>query len=273
MGGPGAESDLLAAAMTAHEVLAILGGIKPLFKAVTAAVTLIAGKFGFKYDSDLPAPILVVLAIAEVYALSLVQDAGDRDAVLKWLVIGLVASSIVFLLVYRYLSYLKTVDKMPAWWQFWRTRYPQIRIVGGYWLLPAATRAITENDLTTAEYFAGVAFDEDRVWSRPSRALAWLTLVVTYFILILTAVGTLFLVSEALLHLQTGGGPYISVHTGVVSDSRSARYSRTHRGLAPSRVRYVRFAPVRSILSEEKKLSIAALSQTLPEQRMLEMMP
>jgi hypothetical protein len=35
---------------------------------VSALVTLIAGKFAFKYDTDLPAPILIVFAIAEVYA-------------------------------------------------------------------------------------------------------------------------------------------------------------------------------------------------------------
>ena len=42
--------------------------------------------------------------------------------------------------------------------------------------------------------------------------------------------------------------------------------------LAQSRVRYVLFA-VRSVLSEEKKLSIAALSQTLSARLMLQMTP
>jgi hypothetical protein len=113
------------------------------------------------------------------------------------MIIGLVLSSVVFLLVYRYLSYQKTVDRMPSRWQFWRPRYPQIRIVGGYWLRQEAKQAMRANDVTTAEYFAGVAYNEDRVWSRPSQALAWLTLVITYFILILTAVGTLFIISVA----------------------------------------------------------------------------
>jgi hypothetical protein len=199
MDRPDVDAYFLAAAMTSSEVLAIMGGIKPLFKGASALVTLIAGKFVFKYDSDLPAPILIVLAVAEVYSLSLIQNASDRDAVLKWIIIGLVVSSIAFLVIYRYLSYIKTVDQMPARWQFWRPRYLQIRIVGGYWLRATAKQAIQTNNTTTAEYFAGVSFNEDRLWSRPSRALAWLTLVVTYFILILTAVGTLFLVSEAVL--------------------------------------------------------------------------
>jgi len=73
------------------------------------------------------------------------------------------------LLVYRYLSYEKTVDKMPPGWKFWRARYAQIRIVGGYWLRPGAKRVIAADNTTTTKYFAGVAFDEDQ-YGRALRA-------------------------------------------------------------------------------------------------------
>jgi hypothetical protein len=179
-------------AMTAHEIITTLGGIKPIFKAVAAVVTLVTGKFPFKYDDDLPTPILIVFAIAEIYALSFVPDA-QREIAWAALVAGLLVSSIIFMLVYRFLSYTKTVDTFPPKWQFWRMRYSQSRIVGGYWLRPEARAAILRNGTTTQGYFAGVAFNEDMVWPRWSRALAWLTLVVTYFILILSSVGIAYL--------------------------------------------------------------------------------
>ncbi len=126
------------------------------------------------------------------------EDADDRSAVLKWAVAGLIVSSIIFLLVYRYFSFQKTVHNNPSWWQFWRRQYDTIRVVGGYWLRPEARNVIEQTNITTADYFAGVAFEEDKVWSGFSRALSWLTLVVSYFTLILCGVGVLFLVIEGL---------------------------------------------------------------------------
>jgi hypothetical protein len=185
--------------MTVNEILAVISGIKPIFKAVSALVTVTVGRFAFKFQQDLPAPVLIILAIAEVYALSFIQDADDRAAVLKWAVAGLIVSSIIFLLVYRYLSFPKKVHNDPSWWQFWRKTYDDIRVVGGYWLRPEAKKVIKQNNITTADYFAGVAFEEDKVWSGVSRVLSWLTLVVSYFTLILCGVGVLFLISEGVI--------------------------------------------------------------------------
>jgi hypothetical protein len=182
-----------------NEVLAAIGGVKTIFKAVSALVTLVVGKFSFKFDQDLPAPLLIVFAIAAVYFLSLIEDTVVRDSAINWLIIGLVISSIIFLLVYRYFSYMKTVDKQPPWWKFWRPRYGSLRIVGGYWLRRDAKETIEREKITIAIYFAGVAFDEDKVWWRWSQALVWLTLVVAYFVMIVCAVGTLYLVSLGLM--------------------------------------------------------------------------
>jgi hypothetical protein len=181
--------------LSSHEVLAAIGGIKTVFKVVSALVTLVVGKFSFKFDQDLPAPLLIVFAIAAVYFLSLIEDSEVRNSAMIWLVSGLVVSSIIFLLVYRYFSYEKKVDNQPPRWKFWRPRYATVRIVGGYWLRRDAKEAIERANITIADYFSGVGFNEDKVWWRWSCALAWLTLVVAYFVMILCAVGTLYLAS------------------------------------------------------------------------------
>jgi hypothetical protein len=175
------------------DVLTAIGGIKTVFKAASAVATFVVGKFSFKFDEDLPAPILIVFACAGVYFLSSMDDAGAQYSTMAWLVVALVISSIAFVLVYRFFSYNKTVDNQTPRWKFWRPRYATLRIVGGFWLRGDAKAAIESNRITTAQYLSGVAFDEDMVWWRWSRALAWLSLVTAYFVMITSAVGILYL--------------------------------------------------------------------------------
>jgi hypothetical protein len=175
-----------------------IGGIKPLFQAASVPVTLIVNKFSFKYDDDLPGPILIVMMVAEFYFLSLIPDATHRQSALTLLVGGLVCSSILFMLVYRFLSYQKKVDAIPPRWKFWKPRYDMVRTVGGFWLRPDAKAKIEAENITVSDYFAGVAYDEDVVWWRWSRACSWLTLFVSYFSLIFCAVGSLFVIAESL---------------------------------------------------------------------------
>jgi hypothetical protein len=196
------QSDLFATSVTVQSAMTdfvgTVGGIKPLFQAASVPVTLVVNKFSFKYDEDLPGPILIVIMIAEFYFLSLIPDAAHRQIFLTLLISGLVCSSIVFMLVYRFLSYQKRVDALPPRWKFWKPRYDKVRTVGGFWLRPDAKARVEAEKITVAEYFAGVAYDEDMVWWRWSRACSWLTLVVSYFFLIFCAVGSLFVVVESL---------------------------------------------------------------------------
>lgn len=177
------------------DVLATLGGIKPVFQGVSAIVTLVIGKFALKFDEDLPPHYLIVLAIIEIWSLSFLVETADQRTVLLWLVGGLVMSAIVFVWIYKFGSFYKIIDSKRRWWRFWKPRYGTIMIVGGFQLLPKAKSIIESENIPTQEYYAGVAYDEDRVWSRPSRYLARLTLIVSYFVMILCAVGLLFLIS------------------------------------------------------------------------------
>lgn len=129
--------------------------------------------------------------------LSLIPDADHQKECLTWLIAGLVVSSVVFMLVYRFLSYQKNIDALPSRWKFWKPRYAKVRTVGGFWLRSDAKAKIEAEKITVADYF-GVAYDEDLVWWRWSRACSWLTLVVSYFFLIFCAVGSLYLVVEKL---------------------------------------------------------------------------
>ena len=201
MDGPIFQSGLRAASMSILSAtsgfIELIGGIKPLFQAASVPITLVMNKFSFKYDEDLPGPILTVIVIAEFYFLSLIPDATDRQSIFTFLMAGLLCSSLSFMLVYRFLSYQKKVDALPPRWKFWRPRYDEVRTVGGFWLRGDAKASIEANQTTVADYFAGVAYDEDLVWDRWSRACSWLTLVVSYFLLIFCAVGSMFLVAEA----------------------------------------------------------------------------
>ena len=58
------------------------------------------------------------------------------------------------------------------------------KVIGGYWFTDAAKEVKAEGKLTTQEIFAGAAYDPDKVWPRLSRALAKVTFVALYVVIV-----------------------------------------------------------------------------------------
>ena len=84
----------------AGELIRILGSFKPLFNASAGVVTLLSGRFLVPANEDLPASLLVVLAVAVGFGLNLVESPTNRAWMMLWLVLGLLLALIIYLVVY-----------------------------------------------------------------------------------------------------------------------------------------------------------------------------
>jgi hypothetical protein len=90
------------------------------------------------------------------------------------------------------ITYTKEVDSPAPWWRFWnRKNVTKIkRVVGGN-LTPKAQADIKAHPMTVDEYFKGVSFEEDLVWTRQSRGINKVVLFLLYSAFILVAAACL----------------------------------------------------------------------------------
>jgi hypothetical protein len=124
---------------------------------------------------------LVVLLWSEM------RDATDVPA-LNRLIIGSLAITLVFLLLY---SFLVGTQKYTRW-EGTKKAYT---VIGGYRLTPIARKKRNENGAPVQQVFKGLEYDPDRVWTRGSRQLAKTSFVLLY--IGLTVSGTVALASAA----------------------------------------------------------------------------
>ena len=103
--------------------------------------------------------------------------------------------TVIFLLAYGFLVATQTFEIIysPS-----ANKYTTKNIIGGFWLTKEALSLKKKHKVTsTQEFLKGAEYDVDKVWSRPSRALAKLLFVVCY--LGLTVSGTLALACAAIV--------------------------------------------------------------------------
>lgn len=141
---------------------------------------------------SLAAAVLIVIVWAQT-------GPSTKGGVVAALAAALVASTIVFLIVYGFVVATQTYERVIVVGGDVVTQ----KIVGGYVLTARAKERLKQDDLTVQELLKGAAYDPDKIWTRPSRALAKSTFVVSY--LGLTICGTVALASGAVLVGRTVG--------------------------------------------------------------------
>lgn len=134
------------------------------------------------------------------------------------------ALALVCLGVYGYLvgvlTYSKVVGESAA-------HQPVAKkVIGGFRLTDQAKAALRNNTVTVQKLFAGAAYDEDTVWTRPSRALAKLCFQFAYIGLIGT--GTPALAAAAILVTSASGGADLAQATEHwLAETDKARQTET----------------------------------------------
>lgn len=144
--------------------------------------------------SDALEPVSVVVAMAII--LTLLIDpfliAGPGGLATAALAFGIAA--VVALLVYLFLMIVLVHEKPTPTGDGTTTRTD--RLIGGFWLTPAAKENLKQAG-SVQLLLRGSAYDPDLLWSRPSRALATVSLAVCYMMLVVA--GSVALASGAML--------------------------------------------------------------------------
>jgi hypothetical protein len=88
--------------------------------------------------------------------------------------------------IWALFGYKKVISVPRPWWKRWGQpySYKNIRIMGGR-LRDDAKATIKRERINPQIYFEGTGYDQDSVWTRGSRAIAQITLIFTYFMVVL----------------------------------------------------------------------------------------
>jgi hypothetical protein len=170
-------------AASVRQILTYLHDLKYI---VSAAGVLIAFMFDKKLgpaEDDLPMRFRILLAapviVAVFYSISLSNDQKLR--ILPYICFMFIIVLVTYSILWSVLGYKKQIDIPRPWWKPLGRPYKQkwTRVMGGK-LKNEAKATIERENITAQDYFEGTAYDQDRVWNRPSRALAQAGLVITY---------------------------------------------------------------------------------------------
>jgi hypothetical protein len=102
------------------------------------------------------------------------------------------------------------------------------KIIGGYWLINEASEARQRNKVTTQELLKGAGYDPDKLWSRPSRALAKLSFVVFYMGLVVC--GTVGLSCAAIvLGIRIKNPTDIAEQSKIAADLQVGNEGQPHK--------------------------------------------
>lgn len=181
-----------AAAM--RELLANLSHLKLVIGAAGVIVALLVDSKLGPAEDDLPLRFRVILAVPVIVAifheqrLSEEQRAGELPYLFCFFIVALLAYSMIWLL----LGYRKETATPRPWWRFWGGdyHYKTVRVMGG-WLKQEARDTIRREGIPPQEYFEGTAYEQDRVWTRGSRACARAVLILTYIAVVLFYIATI----------------------------------------------------------------------------------
>ena len=181
-----------------RELLENLHHLKVIIAAAgVIAALLFDSKLGPAED-DLPLRFKVVLGVPVIAAVFQVQHLTEdqRAAAMPYLVALFVAALVAYAMIMSLLGYKKEIATPRQWWKFWGNSYSYstVRVVGGC-LIRIVRETIRREKITPQEYFEGTAYDQDRVWTRGSRACAQALLILTYIVVVLfytAAIATTF---------------------------------------------------------------------------------
>lgn len=188
-------------ACTAHSIgtetlTSLPKNIKTWWGVAAAIIILIVDKKFGPDEQDLPTSlrrILQVLCVAEIYFLLTLEEDISRTYL-----VAAASLTLALACLYTYFSlvitYNKEVTRPAPFWRFWNRDNVQeiVKVVGGR-LTPVASHAVNDpnNPQSVQEYFAGVQYNEDLVWSRWSRGVNQAVRFVLYSAFILTATACL----------------------------------------------------------------------------------
>jgi hypothetical protein len=180
---------------------------------IVAAVVLVGGWiFNQKYgpgQDDLPLGLKSLLVISFIVPFYLVLQLPLQQHPRSMIILAVVClmSTVLYMIIRMTFGYTKIVAKPPRSWPiFWRkeVKYEQQRIVGGR-LRQDTKEAMKQHKVNNVqEYFAGVLYEQDRVWTRGSLALMRTALVLVYFIVTMSFVGILAIAFESDLRTLAG---------------------------------------------------------------------
>jgi hypothetical protein len=135
-----------------------------------------------------------LVAAVLIAILWLESKSSPRSHFVVSLTIATTVVCVVALIAYSFLISMQTFTLITASNEIAKSQ----KIIGGFILTRKAREILRERqDLTVQDLFEGTAFDVDKVWTRPSRAIAKSLFVVCY--LALTVSGTVALAGAAIL--------------------------------------------------------------------------
>ena len=169
------------------ELLANLNHLKLVIGAGVAIVTLLLDKKLGPAEDDLPLRFKLVLIVPIVGAVFHVQNLTEdqRGAEFPYLFGFFIVALLAYSMIWTMLGYTKVIATPRPWWKFWGDdySYPKTRVMGGC-LLPEARNIIQRDGVKAQEYFEDVAYSQDHVWTRGSRACSQAILILTYIVVV-----------------------------------------------------------------------------------------
>lgn len=153
---------------------------------VSAAGVLIALLFDRKLgpaEDDLPLRFKIILAAPVVVAVFYSQTftAYQKIALVPYAFGLLLFSITIYMIMWSLFGFKKVIVIDKKWWKPFAApyTYQDTRVMGGR-LSEQAKRDINMHHTSVQEYFEGTAYDQDLVWTRGSRALRQVILVLSY---------------------------------------------------------------------------------------------
>ena len=187
-------SSLLGQKSPLQQELHLAGNAKAIFSGFSALLTLTTNKFTAPFQDDMPFPfklLLVAMTAGEAFLLPALGMEPVRIVTIL-LVTGVIAL-LLYLICYWVWGYKKIVD-VPAGF-FRAQRYKEVTILGGL-RLRAAAQAHTGGDAAKIQTFlADNAYDQDVLWSRPSRLPVQIVAVLAYATAVVSLTGVLWAVT------------------------------------------------------------------------------
>ncbi len=179
-----------------NDLASLAKNVKVWWGAAAAIIVLVVDRNFSPSEQDLPTSlkrILQVLCVAEIYFILNLDQAASP----KYL-IGAAILTLTLAGLYTYFSFVTTyhkeVTKPAPVWRIWKKDNVQeiVKVVGGRLTRTASAHVNDPNNpISTQDYFAGVAYDEDLVWSRWSRGINQTIMFLLYSAFILTAAACL----------------------------------------------------------------------------------
>jgi hypothetical protein len=132
-----------------------------------------------------------------VIALLWATSEAQHTSWLVTLAISALLASLLFLVVYGYLTGQLTYIQEVVIGTGKSRRVKEKKIIGGFRLTNKAQEQVSQGHVDLQDYFKGTAYKPDLVWVRSSRSLAKQLFVISYIGLV--ALGTISLASAALI--------------------------------------------------------------------------